>query len=133
MAKKKNSNRSRRVANANTKRSLHRTVTQPSPMYLSPISQDDRYYNPTKIMGLPEPITITSKPARIYAPSTNRNSPQPSSRFSNTPLGQLAFVSPKRVLTCIRRAVRKQIMHATGAAGGKVKKPKYNRESQIKC
>lgn len=45
----------------------------------------------------------------------------------------LAFKDPRKVLICVRRRIRKNIMHAIGAAGGKVKKPRRNYWSDVTC
>ncbi len=60
-----------------------------------------------------------SKPGRVLASQTK---------------GRLSFESPNRVLLCVRRNIRKQVMHATGKAGlvGQ-KKPHRNENSEISC
>lgn len=46
---------------------------------------------------------------------------------------QLAFAVPKKVAICIRRKERREVLHARGAAGGRVAKPRRNEWSNIKC
>lgn len=46
----------------------------------------------------------------------------------------VAFGRPERLMVCVRRSIRKQVMHATGRAGrGGQKKPRFNWLSQISC
>lgn len=49
------------------------------------------------------------------------------------PSTRLAFRQAPHVLTCVRRTVRRQVMHARGVAGGKVKRPTYRQDSYIRC
>lgn len=46
---------------------------------------------------------------------------------------RIAFYNSSRVAVCIRRKIRKEIMHAKGYAGGHVGPPKYNEASKIHC
>lgn len=43
------------------------------------------------------------------------------------------FNTPQTVMLCVRRAVRKQVMHAKRKAGKKVRRPRRNRLSSISC
>lgn len=45
----------------------------------------------------------------------------------------LRFPDPKRVLVCIRRKTRRRVIHASGAAGRKVAKPRRNHLSEVTC
>lgn len=44
-----------------------------------------------------------------------------------------AFVLPRSTVVCVRRAIRKQVIHAKGVAGRKVRRPKRNAVSRISC
>lgn len=47
---------------------------------------------------------------------------------------KVGFVQPKRVLICVRRKIRREVMHALKFAGGTgQKKPKYNHYSSVSC
>lgn len=46
---------------------------------------------------------------------------------------KVGFKVPKRVAICVRRQERKEIMFASGAAGGKVRKPKRTTFSDVRC
>lgn len=41
--------------------------------------------------------------------------------------------APKKVALCVRRAVRKQVLHARGVAGSRVSRPRYRWDSRISC
>lgn len=46
------------------------------------------------------------------------------------------FDDPQRVIVCLRRQTRKQVLHAlkkTGGRGGRKKKPRRTWQSQFKC
>lgn len=43
------------------------------------------------------------------------------------------FNAPKRVPLCVRREQRKEVLHATGKAGGRVRPPRRNQFSDISC
>lgn len=46
---------------------------------------------------------------------------------------QLSFAVPKRVAICIRRKDRREVLFAKGVGGGRVRKPRRNAWSSIKC
>lgn len=47
---------------------------------------------------------------------------------------QYQFKSPKHVAICVRRNTRKEVMHATGVAGGRVsRRRKFNQYSTVRC
>lgn len=55
------------------------------------------------------------------------------SRSSRVPAG-LRFTNPYQVLTCVRRKIRKQVLFAKGGAGSrKMRRPKYNYMSSVRC
>lgn len=43
------------------------------------------------------------------------------------------FRVPKSTAVCIRRFIRKEVIHAKGIAGSRVKKPRRNSKSSISC
>lgn len=47
----------------------------------------------------------------------------------------LRFINPRRVLICVRRAVRKEVMFAVGQGGkrGKRKSPRRSAYSDVRC
>lgn len=56
----------------------------------------------------------------------------PSQDFFSPPIG-VGFQAPRQVAVCIRRKVRKQVMHAKGFAGGKVRRPRRTEYSGVIC
>lgn len=46
---------------------------------------------------------------------------------------QLISEIPKRALLCARRKIRKEVLFASGKGGSKVKPPKFNRNSDLRC
>jgi len=70
--------------------------------------------------------------SRMYNPQIGFASPV-HSVFSQTKAA-IGFANPRRVLICLRRGVRRQIMHALGHAGRTGQKPPVkNWYSQISC
>lgn len=59
------------------------------------------------------------------SPSTETFSPV-------VPIG-VGFVAPRQVAICIRRKSRREVMHAKGYAGGKVRRPTRNEYSGVIC
>ena len=46
----------------------------------------------------------------------------------------VSFVTPDRVLLCVRRKIRKEVMFAKGGAGSKkMRRPKRNHYSDVRC
>lgn len=66
-----------------------------------------------------------SMPDRLATPTIGR----PVETFSPV----LSFAKPNQLAVCVRRRVRKQVMHAFKIAGGKVGKPRHSFNSQFSC
>jgi len=94
------------------------------------------------------PIPITPPPpitpqvhhrATIPAPSPDVTPNTPSKnrrphRFSDPTVRMAEVRSLKQAVDiCSRREARKQVLHASGAAGGRVKPPKFSWRSKTKC
>lgn len=46
----------------------------------------------------------------------------------------VAFKSPERVLVCVRRKIRREVMHAYGISGSRgQRRPRYNWMSRVSC
>lgn len=45
----------------------------------------------------------------------------------------VGFRDPTSVMICIRRKIRREVMHALGAAGGRVRRPRRNFYSNVRC
>lgn len=74
-------------------------------------------------------LVLAAQPARSKGSVTVRSP----GRFLFAPRLQLAFSHPQSVLVCVRRARRKQVLHAMGVAGGPVRPPRRNKWSAVSC
>lgn len=95
--------------------------------------EDRRTYYPGKI----RPAASISKPRyRVVAKdrplkSSNYRSPF---KLSSGTRAVLAFANPKRVLVCVRRKIRKEVLHAFKIAGsGGLKRSRRSQFSSISC
>lgn len=81
----------------------------------------------------------THRPARSFTRSTHRlTAPyDPSEAFGisfDRPTYKIGFLNPNRVLICVRRKIRRQVLHAFRIAGGSgFKKPRFSEYSRISC
>lgn len=98
--------------------------------------QDRRAFNPEDVYASPRSIQGTRsriRSSRVVA-ATAQSSPNrarmPKMRFKVT----YAFQSPKRVLVCIRRRARKEVLHALKKTGRRGQRsPRFNYYSSIRC
>lgn len=79
--------------------------------------EDRRRYTPS-----PWIVATAREPARVVVDR---------SRYS--PFIAHRFVKAERVLVCLRRKIRREVMHALGIAGGDVRPPRRNELSKISC
>lgn len=91
------------------------------------------------------PARARQRPALLFSGRQHRlvvrdRKPTPrQSAFGFKPNDQtrarVAFADPRKTLVCVRRKVRKEVLHATGAAGSRrrQKKPRHNELSKISC
>lgn len=90
--------------------------------------EDRRLYSPTPR----RPLTRRSHVAKIeyvHAPSRSKKISAPA-----YPLSRPAFAAPRRVLICVRRKQRKEVLFAKNKAGRRgQRRPKFNRFSEISC
>lgn len=79
----------------------------------------------------------TFSPGRVTSPRTPRQvarmSMHPARQASGRKVEVYSFDLPRSVAICARRAIRKQVIHAKGVAGSKVRRPKRNAFSSISC
>lgn len=57
-------------------------------------------------------------------------------RFPSQTRAAVVFKNPDRVLVCVRRNIRREVLHAlnkTGRGKGKQRRPRYNVYSKISC
>jgi len=76
---------------------------------------------------------ISGAPARVIAPPIPKRS---KARFSAPPTynaGALLFQAPGRVVVCVQRRVRKEVLHANGISGSRVRRGRRTADSRISC
>lgn len=140
---KSKSNRRRRVAPRNSNRRLPTTRSNAAPLnsldsFLSPsmslrVYEDRRTFHPDADYRYPASFRYTTPIVVGPTPPIGKSSRQLQSRF-NTPPASVAFETPKQVLTCVRRKIRAEVMHATRKAGIKGQKtPRRSVHSDIHC
>lgn len=134
MAKSKNNNRSRRDNTSITNRRLPTPTMFDQPL-LFPEIEDRRQYHPE---GVARPARSFSIPRhRLAIPKKNVRSVRGDSRYVPSFDGlthEIGFRVPRKVLICVRRRIRKQVLHAfrkTGKAGQR--KPRRNFYSSVSC
>lgn len=79
-------------------------------------------------------------PGRFTIPKTARHVARlvmaiPSTRSKSFPGRQevYRFAVPQQVAVCARRQIRKEVIHAKGVAGKRVRRPKRNAWSSVSC
>lgn len=69
-----------------------------------------------------------------YVPARTLDSSNHRLRASYSSPWAVAFQQPRRVLVCVRRKMRRQVMFAKGGAGRKrMRKPRYSEFSNVRC
>lgn len=132
--KSKKQSRARRVIHTNAKRSLPRPLSPPRSIYQSPskalrLIEDRREFHP---MGRFRPARSLSTPLhRLEVP----NAPvRHTVRKTISAISHIAFKAPEKVLVCVRRQRRKEVLHALQKAGKSGQaRPRHSYYSSIKC
>lgn len=88
--------------------------------------EDRRSWNPAK----PDFKILTGSPVRYAIPKKYTTKKSLSKPFLTAAIG---FSNPTATLVCIRRKMRKEVLHAKGVAGGHVRPPKFTESSYIQC
>lgn len=96
----------------------------PRPLpFPAPVSLDQRLFQPTRKAYRP-PTRVSGTPARVVAKKPRGSALQTTEAYVPS---ALLFSAPKGVATCIRRQVRREVIHATGNAGAnRYRKPRSN-------
>lgn len=81
---------------------------------------------------------ITGRPARVVAPPPRKTQQRgarrlPWANFTEGLSSSLQFQHSRQTVVCVKRRVRKEVLHAKGVAGGRVGRPKYTIYSSIHC
>lgn len=105
------------------------------------VIEDRRTFHPDPIRPA---LNVRSQVHRLVAPKVGarsaRKSPSRKSSFSYSKPQAIfnrkavMFQEPKKVLVCVRRKQRAEVLHATKRTGkGGQRKPRYNRFSDVRC
>lgn len=117
------------IANG-TLRDLLGPDTPESPISDRVISIEDRRRDHPEVS--PDPRTWRGKPAQqVPARVSKTYDGRPAKAWGQ--YNQLAFSTPREVLICVRRKQRKEVLHAKGKAGGKVRPPRRGPWSHVHC
>ncbi|MBX2833765.1 MAG: hypothetical protein KTR28_02215 [Micavibrio sp.] len=124
--KTKSTHRSTRVTAANSKPRLRSSKPMQALKLLNNLpAQDARRYSPQPITprttrNTTASITIAKKPSQ--------------SLYSKKTTSRKTFVAPQHVITCVRRKIRNEVMHALNHSGKSgQKQPRRNQFSNISC
>lgn len=138
------SNSRRRVTNVNANRRL---PFSPSPSVVSPSFPTSLRLYEDRRNWHPDPVA----PARSFSQSRHRltvvdRTPRQNSKknfldrfahlrsFPSQTKAAIAFQAPEKVLVCVRRQMRKEVLHARKKAGKRgQRKPRFNAYSRISC
>jgi len=92
--------------------------------------EDRRLFHPSR--ALRPALSFYHKAAKIVYRA--KSSAVPSSRMTPMVSPRVGFAVPRDVAVCVRRKARKEVMHATGKAGGRVsRKRRRNLYSSVDC
>lgn len=105
---------------------------------LSPIPTRQAVYRPPALASLPDNRRFYPRRFRHIRPTLTITGERARIKSTINPWSLHAiqkFELPKKVVTCVRRQTRKEIMHATGRAGRRLhyRHVRKTRDSNIKC
>lgn len=75
---------------------------------------------------------VINDPLPSWWPQSPFKSPRVLQQARLAPI-QYGFMNPNKVVICLKRKIRKEIMHALGFAGGPVSGPHFNAYSRVRC
>lgn len=121
MSRRSKSRYTRDVSNIANRSRLGYRIT-PLSTYLSEYD-DRRRFHP---LGDRRPIRSFDRfvsPRRVVSPNPRVRVPT-----------AVAFANPRKVFLCVRRKIRREVMFAKGGAGSrKMRRPKRNQHSNVRC
>lgn len=137
------SRRTRRDTSAIANRRLPRSQTpsvSPRSMqsdFLRSVS-DGRFFNPEPLYASPKTLSGARHRLRVFSPtSVSRSHPARPGRgfraYEPVPTA-IGFENPSQMVTCVRRGIREEVLHAkrkTGRVGQK--RPRFNEFSKVRC
>lgn len=104
--------------------------------------EDRRLFYPgNPYTGFQRARNLSGSPARLVVWGSSARSPemQPRGRQGPSrasvwgPPHRVGFEVPDSVVVCVRRKQRREVIHAKGRAGTRVRKPRRNQYSEIAC
>lgn len=129
---------------ANRRLPVRNNMLRPTPLRFTPLTvfEDRRQWHPERAhrpaMSFSQArhrLEALAQPAVLNRNGKNRDAFAHLRSFNSFPSG-IRFARPDRVLVCVRRNIRKEVLHAlkkTGRSGGRQKRPRFNWFSTIKC
>lgn len=78
-------------------------------------------------------LRFSGLPARVISAPPQKRSTSRGRPFPRAGSAALLFQAPKSVAVCVQRGRRKEVLHALGIAGGKVRPGKYGPFSKVRC
>lgn len=90
------------------------------------VLEDRRQFHPMR--ALRPAFSLPRAAARLVVKEPRR----PRSFLAQT-RATIAFADPRRVLICIRRKTRREVLMALGGGGGGKRKPRRNQHSDVRC
>jgi len=133
----------RRDTSVITIRRMHHGYTNTSPrftshsFYAAPFIrrdfvsvQDNRQFN---FNPLPELLTNRGTRARVVTSALPSLFIGSARTNRNTVPNRLKLYAPSTVITCVRRKIRRSVIHALGIAGSRVSRPKRNASTHLSC
>lgn len=104
------------------------------------LPDDRRTFYPTQPSGLwvrerakRPAMRFSGRPARVVQGSPRKRDQEPSRALPDMFWGALSFRTPQRVAVCVQRGRRREVIHALGIAGSRVRKPRYGPFSKVRC
>lgn len=117
------------IANRRLPRSTIKIYRRREPLT---VYEDRRKWHPEGTRAPARSFSSTRHRLRAVLPKRVQGTFSLSSLYS--PPIAVGFREPNRVLICVRRQIRREVLHAKRIAGGSgFKKPKYNEYSRVRC
>lgn len=129
MSKKSKSKIRTRVFKPNTTRSVRSGISKTNLR----VYEDRRLWHPER---LPDAKSFSQTRHRLRMPRVSNKvfSPTLTPKLITFPTSRIAFSSPRRILICVRRGIRKQVLHALKKTGKRgQRRPRFNAFSRISC
>lgn len=77
--------------------------------------------------------SFSGTPSHVVAPGARKTSQSRGKAFPKAGPAALLFAAPKTVQVCVQRGQRREVLHALGKAGSKVKPGRYGPFSKVRC